>query len=140
MVSPPRQDGGSAPGHEWSNMLAAALDRIAEGVAITDAEAHIQYVNRSFTKLTGYGAEEMIGQRPPVLRSGRQGAESYRRVWRTIRKGNVFAGEITNRRKDGSEYPEEITIAPLMAWGSLRTAEESMSACRRLRFMMPPGI
>jgi PAS domain S-box-containing protein len=113
MVSPPRQDGGSAPGHEWSNMLAAALDQIAEGVVITDAEAHIQYVNRSFTKLTGYGAQEMIGQRPPVLQSGPQGPESYRRVWRTIRKGNVYAGEITNRRKDGSEYPEEITIAPL---------------------------
>jgi two-component system, sensor histidine kinase and response regulator len=70
-------------------------------------------VNPSFVRLTGYSRDETIGQNPRILKSDKQDESFYRELWRTILAGNVWAGEITNRRKDGHLYVEEMTIAPV---------------------------
>jgi PAS domain S-box-containing protein len=93
--------------------LRTAIDQIAEGVVITDTTGMILYVNRSFTTLTGYSLEEIVGRNPRVLKSGRHNLEFYKHLWQTIEAGRVWHGELINRRKGGSEYTEEMTITPI---------------------------
>ncbi|HEY9898041.1 MAG TPA: PAS domain S-box protein [Pantanalinema sp.] len=91
----------------------AALDAAANMVLITDASGIVQYANRAFTARTGYEAHEVVGEKVGVLRSGLQARSFYTEMWRTVLSGDVWEGELINRRKDGSLYPEEQTITPL---------------------------
>ena len=95
------------------NLLKRALEAADNGVVITDPTSRIVWVNPAFTRTTGYGAEEAIGQNPSLLKSGRQGQAFYARMWETILAGEVWHGELDNRRKDGTLYPEEMTITPI---------------------------
>ncbi|MGA2176113.1 MAG: PAS domain S-box protein [Verrucomicrobiota bacterium] len=90
-----------------------ALDAAANAIVITDDNGTIQSVNPAFTALTGYTAQEAVGQNPRLLKSGNQDEAFYRNLWQTISSGQVWSGELTNRRKDGSLYVEEMTITPL---------------------------
>ena len=90
-----------------------ALEAVANAVVITDTDGMILWVNPSFTRATGYPSEEVIGQTPRLLKSGAHDETFYRQLWSTIRSGNVWAGEMINRRKDGSTYVEEQTITPV---------------------------
>ena len=90
-----------------------ALDAAANAIVITDHNGTIQSVNPAFTALTGYTAQEAVGQNPRILKSGKQDEAFYRNLWQTISSGQVWSGELTNRRKDGSLYDEEMTITPL---------------------------
>ncbi|MCH7740428.1 MAG: PAS domain S-box protein [Chloroflexi bacterium] len=92
----------------------AALDAAAEMVVITDSQGTIEYVNRAFTRETGYEPDEVVGGTPRVLKSGRQDPDFYRDLWNTIKAGRVWSGTLINRRKDGSEYPEEMTVTPVI--------------------------
>jgi len=94
-------------------VLATAIEQSANAVVITNPEGRIQYVNPAFTKITGYPAEEALGHKPSILKSGVQSAEFYKNIWATILFGDVWHGEIINRRKDGSLYPEEMSITPV---------------------------
>jgi PAS domain S-box-containing protein len=91
----------------------AALEAAANAIVITDHDGTIQSVNPAFTTLTGYTAPEAIGQNPRILKGGKQDEAFYRNLWQTISSGQVWSGELTNRRKDGSLYVEEMTITPL---------------------------
>jgi PAS domain S-box-containing protein len=93
--------------------LIAAVEQAADGIVITDTDGRIQYVNPAFTGLTGYTGAEAVGKNPRILKSGRQPAEVYETLWSTIRSGRVWNGELTNRRKDGTLYREEMQIAPV---------------------------
>jgi PAS domain S-box-containing protein len=93
--------------------LIAAVEQAADGIVITDATGAIQYVNPAFTALTGYTAEEVRKKNPRILRSGRHSPAFYEKLWSTLRSGRVWHGEITNRRKDGALYEEEMRIAPV---------------------------
>ncbi len=92
----------------------AALDAAADQVVITDPDGKIEYVNRAFSGETGYEPEEVIGSNPRILKSGFQDSDYYRDLWKTVRSGKVWSGTLINRRKDGTEYPEEMTITPVM--------------------------
>ncbi|HLJ59271.1 MAG TPA: HD domain-containing phosphohydrolase [bacterium] len=94
-------------------MLVAALEAAANGIVITDQAGAIEWVNPAFTRMTGYAFEEVRGQNPRVLKSGRQDRAFYERLWKTIRAGQVWHDEIVNRRKDGTLYTEEETITPV---------------------------
>ncbi len=94
-------------------LLITAIEQAGEGILITDADARIQYVNPAFTTMTGYTAREAIGQRPNILKSERQNPEYYRHLWVTITAGNIWRGELINRRKDGTYYTEKMTITPV---------------------------
>ena len=94
--------------------LNAAMAQAAEGVIIADSEGRIQYVNPAFTRMTGYSAEEAVGQNPRLLKSGKQNPEFYRDLWATISSGKNWHGELVNQRKDGTCYAEEMTITPVL--------------------------
>ncbi len=81
-----------------------------EGITITDAKGNIISVNPAFTRITGYSAEEVLGQNPRVLKSDRHDKEFYEAMWRTLLEKGEWSGEIWNRRKSGEAYPEWLTI------------------------------
>jgi PAS domain S-box-containing protein len=93
----------------------AAVQAAPIGWVVTDAEGTVQWVNPGFTRLTGYTAAEVVGQNPRVLKSDRQSPEVYAGLWQTIKDGEVWSGEMFNRRKDGTEYSEHMTIVPVRA-------------------------
>ena len=93
--------------------LLAAVEQAADGVIITGTTGIIQYVNPAFTAMTGYTSEEAVGQDSSFLKSGRHTAEFYEELWSTIRSGQVWRGELINRRKDGTFYHEEMQISPV---------------------------
>ncbi len=97
--------------------LMAAIEQAAEAVVITDPEGRIEYVNPAFSWMTGYDREEVLGQPMRLLKSGRHPPEFYRLLWETIRGGKVWQGELVNRRKDGTLYPEEMSITPVLDAG-----------------------
>jgi PAS domain S-box-containing protein len=90
-----------------------ALEAAANGIVITDIGGKIRWTNPAFTKMTGYSAEEVVGRDPSLLKSGVHPPEFYRALWTTVSAGDPWYGEMTNRRKDGSLYIEEQTIAPV---------------------------
>jgi PAS domain S-box-containing protein len=91
----------------------AALDAAANSIIITNRDGRIEWVNAAFVKLTGYAREEVTGQTPRVLKSGKQDEGFYRALWDTVLEGKVWHGEMTNRRKDGTFYIQEATITPV---------------------------
>ncbi|MDR3479367.1 MAG: EAL domain-containing protein [Burkholderiaceae bacterium] len=95
-------------------LAANVFDQSTEGITITDAERNIVLVNRAFTAITGYSREEVIGKNPRMLSSGRQDEEFYRAMWESIGATGLWQGEMWNRRKDGSEYPEWISISRVL--------------------------
>ncbi|MGD0479972.1 MAG: PAS domain S-box protein [Terracidiphilus sp.] len=100
---------------QQTHLQTAALESAANGILIADSRGIIQWVNPAFTRLTGYSAEEVLGQTPRALKSGNQGEFYYRDMWTTILRGDTWHGEIVNRRKDGTLYDEEMTITPVRA-------------------------
>lgn len=95
------------------SLKGTALATAANGILITDREGKILWTNPAFTKMTGYTAEEAVGQTPRILKSGAHDSSFYRDVWETLLRDDVWYGEMTNRRKDGSLYFEEQTITPV---------------------------
>jgi PAS domain S-box-containing protein len=93
--------------------LATAVEQAAESIIITDCDGIIQYVNPAFEKITGYSRAEVIDQNPRLLKSGRQDAAFYQQMWETIRRGEVWIGQLTNKKKDGSLYDVDATISPV---------------------------
>ncbi len=91
-----------------------ALNAAANAVVITDREGHVEWVNPAFEALTGFSAEEALGKNPrELVKSGKHDRAFFAGLWNTILGGDVWRGEITNRRKDGSLYLEEMTITPV---------------------------
>ena len=93
--------------------LMAAFESMSAGVVVTNRDGIIQWINPAFTVLTGYGPDEAVGQNPRLLKSGKHDPDVYRDLWCTILGGKSWRGELINRRKDGTLYIEEQTIAPV---------------------------
>jgi len=91
-----------------------ALDAAADAIVITDRDGVVEWANAAFTALTGYGLEDAAGKNPrTLLRSGVQSREFYADMWKTILEGKVWRGELVNKRRDGTLYPESLTITPV---------------------------
>jgi len=90
-----------------------AVEQSPVAIEVTDTEGTIEYVNPWFTRVTGYAAHEVIGQHARILKSGLTPPERYVELWATIRAGQVWEGEMQNRRKDGGLFWERATISPL---------------------------
>ncbi len=93
--------------------LATAVACAAESILITDPKGVIEYVNAAFEKNTGYRREEVVGETPRILKSGRHEPEFYARMWETLRRGEVWTGHLTNKHKDGSLLEVEAAISAL---------------------------
>jgi len=100
---------------EGNLRIAAATFDSQESFMITDANCLILRVNKAFTESTGYTAEELVGQTPRLLKSGRHDADFYRKMWEEINRTGTWQGEIWDRRKDGEIYPKWLTISAV--WG-----------------------
>jgi len=98
---------------EQLNLQSAVLEAAANAIVVTDYQGKIVWVNRAFTTMTGYSKEEVLGKNPSMLKSGEQSESYYAELWSTISSGKAWKGEIVNRRKDGTTYPEEMTISPV---------------------------
>src|SRR5260370_9426087 len=94
-------------------LQSSALESAANAIVITDPRGSIQWVNPAFTELTGYSFEESVGHNPRILKSGKHEESFYQNLWKTIMAGEIWAGQIENRKKDGQLYTEEMTIAPV---------------------------
>ena len=93
--------------------LGRALEQSPVSVVITDVNGIIEYVNPKFEQASGYSAEEVIGARPSVLKSGEMSDEEYAEMWRTILSGREWRGVFHNKRKDGTLYWESAQISPV---------------------------
>ena len=92
---------------------AAVFTQAREGIAVTDANGTILWINRAFSVITGYAESDVIGNNLRLLHSGRQDAEFYRLMWQSLKTEGHWVSEIWNRRKDGSIYPDWLTISAL---------------------------
>jgi PAS domain S-box-containing protein len=98
----------------------AALNASADAMVITDRAGILVWVNPAFTRLTGYTAEQALGRNPrELLKSGVHDAAFYDQMWRMLLDGQVWRGELTNRRKDGTLYVEALTITPVTTAGEI---------------------
>lgn len=90
--------------------IAATAFESQEGMMITDANGRILRVNETFTQITGYSAQDVIGKNPRILQSARMDADFYKSTWNTINENGHWSGEIWNRRKSGEIFPEQLSI------------------------------
>lgn len=93
--------------------LSMALEQTADMVFITDRSGVIEYVNPAFEAVTGFSREEALGNTPAMLRSIKQDARYYERMWESLRRGEIFRDVLINRRKNGELFYQEQTITPL---------------------------
>lgn len=95
--------------------LSQAMEQNPLMVFITDVEGRIEYVNRRFSEATGYAPSEVIGRNPRFLKSGSTPRSTYGNLWRTILDGEVWRGELEDRRRDGTHFWAGVLIAPISA-------------------------
>lgn len=91
-------------------LAAKVFEQSGESIMITDAQRNIVMVNQAFTAITGYSEAEVLGRNPRLLSSGRHDRTFYETMWETISTQGRWQGEVWNRRKDGSLYPEMLSI------------------------------
>jgi sigma-B regulation protein RsbU (phosphoserine phosphatase) len=93
--------------------LSRAVEKTTDAVFITDRNAVIEYVNPAFEAVSGYTKEEALGERPSILKSGRNEPGFYEALWKNILSGNVHRGTLVNRKKNGELFHAEQTITPV---------------------------
>lgn len=100
--------------HEREDSLrlaASVYENAQDGIMVTDTAGNIVAVNAAFTRLTGYPADEVLGQNPRLLASGRTPPETYRALWQALRAGGTWQGELCNRHRNGELFHERLSIA-----------------------------
>lgn len=93
--------------------LSAAVEQSHDMVLITDATGYIRYVNPRFEEITGYTRSEVTGKKPSLLKSENHDSAFYKSLWETISRGEPFEAPITNRKKNGDLFHNQMTISPL---------------------------
>ncbi|MBI9066902.1 MAG: PAS domain S-box protein [Salinivirgaceae bacterium] len=93
--------------------LSLAVEQSANSIVITDLNGNIEYTNPKFSKIAGYSKEEVIGQNPRIINSGKQPKAYYEEMWLTISAGNTWNGEFCNKTKNGNLFWENATITPI---------------------------
>jgi diguanylate cyclase (GGDEF)-like protein/PAS domain S-box-containing protein len=91
-------------------LAALVYQNSSEAMMVVDADSRIIGINPAFTQMTGYAEEEALGKPPSFLSSGRQGKAFYKAMWGAINRTGHWQGEIWNRRKNGEEFAEWLTI------------------------------
>jgi diguanylate cyclase (GGDEF)-like protein/PAS domain S-box-containing protein len=94
--------------------LAAVAFETQSGMTITNAEQVILKVNKAFTEITGYTPDDALGKTPAILKSGRHGDEFYKDMFKSLKEHHYWSGEIYNRHKDGTIFPEYLTIQAVL--------------------------
>jgi diguanylate cyclase (GGDEF)-like protein/PAS domain S-box-containing protein len=92
-------------------LAGSVFSHAREGIMITRPDGTIMDVNETFTRITGYARDEVLGQSPRMLNSGRHGADFYTGMWQSLSAQGYWSGEIWNRRKNGEVFAEIQTIS-----------------------------
>jgi PAS domain S-box-containing protein len=95
------------------NQLSRAVEQNPASVIITNHQGDIEYVNPQFERITGYPSAEVLGQTPRLLKTGSQNIAYYENLWNTITSGQVWRGELHNKKRNGDYFWEMATIAPI---------------------------
>ena len=98
---------------EQLRKLSRAVEQSPDAICITDPNGIIEYVNPRTIKLTGFSAKELINQNTRIFSSGEKSKEEYSQLWKTINSGNIWSGELHNKKKSGELYWESTTISPI---------------------------
>lgn len=98
---------------EKQGMLSRVLEQTSDIVKVTDPKGYIVFVNQAFTDVTGYVADEVMGQTPAFLKQELGDRQKSKRLWQEITQGRTYHNVIKNRKKNGQLYFEEITITPV---------------------------
>jgi len=93
--------------------LSTAVEQSTDWILITDRKGNIEYVNKAVEQITGYKREEILGQNPRILKSGKHDEKFYKEMWDTILSGHSYIGILTNRKKNGELFNVYHTITPL---------------------------
>ncbi len=93
--------------------LSQAIEYSPVSVMITDLKGDIEYVNPEFTRVTGYGAEEVIGKNPRFLNTDATPSQQYVSMWNALKEGRTWSGEVFNKKKNGDCFWESMTISPV---------------------------
>jgi len=128
--------------------IAEAAIELLDAVVVTDANNRIVRVNHSFTTLTGYFPEEVIGKTSAILKSGRHDKAFYKTMWETLANKKKWSGEIWDRRKNGEIYPKWLSISAVAgpdgaihnyvgAFTDLSEHKEAKEEIHRLAFYDP---
>ena len=96
-------------------LLVQAINQSSNSVMVTDLQARIIYVNDAFVDNSGYERAEIVGHTPKILQSGKTSPQVYTDMRALLAEGHSWRGELINRRKDGSEFIETVTITPVRA-------------------------
>lgn len=99
--------------NEELHKLSVAVEQSPSVIVITNPQAEIEYVNEAFTRSTGYTFDEVNGRNQRFLQSGQTPPETFKHMWDTLLAGQIWRGELINRRKDGEIYWEYTVIAPI---------------------------
>ena len=94
-------------------LLSRSVEQSPVSIVITDRAGNIEYVNSTFTKITGYSFQEAIGNNPRILKSGNQDESVYRVLWNNISAGKEWKGELLNKTKSGKLIWEDVIISPV---------------------------
>lgn len=94
--------------------LGAILSNIGDAVIVTNRDGLIEFINPAWERLNGYSHEEALGKNTNLINSGQHSDEFYKDLWETILTGQVWSGEVVNKRKDGSNYEAALTITPVL--------------------------
>lgn len=98
---------------EKIRQFSLVVEQSPASIIITNPEGAIEYVNKKFTEITGYTAEETMGMNPRILKSGKMPDSFYKELWETITAGKEWHGELINRKKDNTLYWELVSISPV---------------------------
>ena len=101
--------------------IAAVAFESQECMMVTDANQVILRVNRAFTEVTGFSAQELVGRTPGLLRSGRHDEDFYRDMWASVASTGVWQGEVWDRHKDGQVFPKWLSISAVKGAGDVIT-------------------
>ena len=98
---------------EALHLASKAIENTVDSIIITNADQRIVSVNRSFERMTGYSKKEAIGKTPKMLSSGRQDQAFYKQMWESINSEGAWQGKLWNRRRNGDEYPTQLSITAI---------------------------
>lgn len=89
-------------------------ENTANPLQITDITGKMVYVNNAFTKVSGYSKQELIGQNPSIFSSSKHPRKYWENMWQTISKGEVWVGEVENRKKNGEPFFTQLLVSPIL--------------------------
>ena len=105
-------------------------------ISITDPKANILFANEAFSRVTGYGKEEIVGKNEATLSNHTTPPELYKAMWMDLSAQKPWSGKLLNRRKDGELYLAELSISPVVDAGDLLFPKGGVTDVRRDQYVL----